>query len=171
MASTNNANGTYVAANAIDGVPSTVWESTSSPGDKWLAVQLPSAKAIRSLYLSSTTWGAECPRDFLIQGSNDGANWTTVASFTDFVTTTSGFSGYAAFSLSIGGISKLDTNSPSVRVLIYEWSTGQLLRTIVPEADGAWNYRPRTTADLLVTHIGPSGYQPRSDGPITPYAE
>ena len=171
VASASNTNGAYVAANAIDGVPSTVWETTSASGDKWFSVQLPSAKAIRSLYLSSTTWGGECPRDFLIQGSNDGTNWTTIVAFNDFVTTTSGFSGYAAFNLSIGGISKLDTGDASLRVLLHNWTTGQLVAAITPKPNGEWNYRPRSTADLLVTHIGPSGYQPRSDGPITPYAE
>ena len=68
----------------------------------------------------------------------------------------------------LGGISKLDTGNPSLRVLLHNWTTGQLVATITPAANGAWNYRPRSTADLLVTHIGPSGYQPRSDGPITP---
>lgn len=162
-------NATYVAANAIDGNPSTAWESDSSATDKWLAVQLPEAKVVRSFYLSQTTWAAETPRDFLIQGSNDGTNWTTLAEFVDFAT--GNYSGYTSINLSIGGVSKLDTGDPSLRVLVHNWTTGQLVASIIPAADGAWNYRPRSMADLLVTHIGPSGYRPISDGPITPYGE
>ena len=160
---------TYVPANAIDGNPSTAWESNNTATDHWLAVQFPAAKVVRSFYLSHTIWATETPRDFLIQGSNDGTNWTTIAQFVDFAT--GGYSGYTAINLSIGGVSKLDTGSPSARVLVHNWTTGQFVASIIPAADGAWNYRPRSTADLLVTHIGPSGYQPRSDGPITPYVE
>ena len=162
-------NATYVAANAIDGNPSTAWESDNSATDKWLAVQLPEAKVVRSFYLSQTTWASETPRDFLIQGSNDGTNWTTLAEFVDFAT--GNYTGYTSINLSIGGVSKLDTGDPSLRVFVHNWTTGQLVASITPAADGAWNYRPRSTADLLVTHIGPSGYRPISDGPITPYAE
>ena len=162
-------NGTYVAANAIDGNASTVWETDSSATDKWLAVQLPKAKVVRSFYLSQTVWSAETPRDFLIQGSNDGSNWTTLAEFVDFAT--NGYTGYTNLGLSVGGVSKLDTGDASLRVLLHNWTTGQLVATVTPAANGVWNYRPRSAADLLVTHIGPSGYQPRSDGPITPYAE
>ena len=162
-------NGTYVAANAIDGNPSTAWESDGSATDKWLAVQLPEAKVVRSFYLSQTIWASETPRNFLIQGSNNGTNWTTLAEFVDFAT--GNYTGYTSINLSIGGVSKLDTGNPSLRVLVHNWTTGQLVASIIPAADGAWNYRPRSTADLLVTHIGPSGYRPISDGPITPYAE
>lgn len=162
-------NGTYVAANAIDGNASTVWETDVSATDKWLAVQLPEARVVRSFYLSQTTWATETPRDFLIQGSNDGTNWTTLAEFVDFAT--GNYSGYTSINLSIGGVSKLDTGDPSLRVLVHNWTTGQLVASIIPAADGAWNYRPHSTADLLVTHIGPSGYRPISDGPITPYGE
>ena len=162
-------NGTYVAANAIDGNASTVWETDGSATDKWLAVQLPEAKVVRSFYLSQTAWAGETPRDFLIQGSNDGTNWTTVVEFVDFAT--GNYTGYTSINLSIGGVSKLDTGNPSLRVLVHNWTTGQFVASIIPAADGAWNYRPRSTADLLVTHIGPSGYRPISDGPITPYAE
>ena len=162
-------NGTYVAANAIDGNASTVWETDGSATDKWLAVQLPEAKVVRSFYLSQTIWAGETPRDFLIQGSNDGTNWTTLAEFVDFAT--GNYTGYTSINLSIGGVSKLDTGNPSLRVLVHNWTTGQLVASITPAADGAWNYRPRSTADLLVTHIGPSGYRPISDGPITPYGE
>ena len=162
-------NAPYVAANAIDGNASTVWDTDSSATDKWLAVQLPEAKVVRSFYLSQTTWAGETPRDFLIQGSNDGTKWTTVIEFVDFAT--GNYTGYTSINLSIGGVSKLDTGNPSLRVLVHNWTTGQLVASIIPAADGAWNYRPRSTADLLVTHIGPSGYRPISDGPITPYAE
>ena len=165
----DSANSSYVAANAIDGNASTEWESSNAATDHWLAVQLPTAKVVRSFYLSSTTWSTEVPRDFLLQGSNDGSNWTTLAEFVDFAT--SGYTGYVTLGLSVGGVSKLDTGDASLRVLLHNWTTGQLVATVTPAANGAWNYRPRSTAELLVTHIGPSGYQPRSDGPITPYAE
>lgn len=159
------------AAKAIDGGASTFWESNSASGDKWLQVQLGSAAVVRSVYISSTTYPDEVPRDFQLQASNDGSTWVTIFSWVDWVTSTVAKSSYEKINLKIGGVSRLDSDLRSSRVLVFDWASGAFAASIVPNIDGSWGYRPANTDDLLVTHIGPSGYRPVSDGPITPYSE
>lgn len=163
--------GTYGAANAIDGDASTFWESTGAAGDKWLQVQLGSAAVVRSVYISSTAYPNEVPRDFQLQASNDGSTWVTIFSWVDWVTSPVAKSSYEQINLIIGGASKLDSGLRSSKVLVFNWASGAFVTSIVPNADGSWEYRPTNTNDLLVTHIGPSGYRPISDGPITPYSQ
>lgn len=164
-------NATTGAAKAIDGNSSTFWESASESGDKWLRVQLASASVVRSVYISSTTYPNEVPRDFALQASNDGTTWVTLFSWVDWVTTTVAKSSLERVNLNIGGSSKLDSGLRSSKVLVYDWATGAFVASIIPATDGAWEFRPANTNELLVTHIGPSGYKPNSDGPITPYPE
>lgn len=159
------------AANAIDGNSSTYWESTSASGDKWLRVQLASASVVRSVYISSTKYPNEVPRDFALQASNDGTTWVTLFNWVDWVTTPGAKSSLERVDLKIGGSSKLDSGLRSSRVLVYNWATGAFVASIIPATDGTWEFRPANTNELLVTHIGPSGYKPNSDGPITPYSE
>lgn len=163
--------GAYDAAKAIDGNASTFWESNNAAGDKWLQVQLGSAAVVRSVYISSTAYPSEVPRDFQLQASNDGSTWVTIFSWVDWVTSTVAKSSYEQINLKIGGSSKLDSGLHSSKVLVFDWASGAFVTSIVPNTDGSWEYRPANTNDLLVTHIGPSGYRPISDGPITPYSE
>lgn len=158
------------AAKAIDGNASTFWESNSASGDKWLQVQLGSAAVVRSVYISSTTYPGEVPRDFQLQASNDGSTWVAIFSWVDWVTADGAKSSYEKINLKVGGESKLDSGVRSSKVLLYNWASGALIASIIPNTDGSWEYRPANTNDLLVTHIGPSGYRPVSDGPITPYS-
>lgn len=159
------------AAKAIDGGASTYWESTGAAGDKWLQVQLGSAAVVRSVYISSTAFPNEVPRDFQLQASNDGSTWVTIFSWVDWVTSTVAKSSYEKINLKIGGSSKLDSGLRSSKVLVFNWASGAFVTAIIPNIDGSWEYRLANTNDLLVTHIGPSGYRPISDGPITPYSE
>lgn len=159
------------AAKAIDGNESTYWESNSTAGNKWLQVQLGSAAVVRSVYISSNAYPNEAPRDFQLQASNDGSTWVTLFSMVDWVTSPGAKSSYERIDLKIGGSSKLDSGLRSSKVLVFNWASGALVTSIVPNTDGSWGYSPANTDDLLVTHIGPSGYRPISDGPITPYSE
>ncbi|MBB6559582.1 hypothetical protein HNP48_002249 [Acidovorax soli] len=156
---------------AIDGNPSTFWESGSAAEPKWLRVDLPAAKSVRCLYLASTQYTGEIPRDFVLQGSNDGTAWSDIFKITDWVTTTVAKTAYEQLNIRVGGVSKLDTGAASSRVLLHNWVTGDLVASIIPAADGNWSFAPRSTGDLLVTHTGPSGFQPWSDGPVTPALE
>lgn len=163
--------------NAIDGNPTSYWESAILSGGyaggntKWLQVDLGTPREIRSLYLSSTTYPNEVPVDWDIQASNDSATWVTLSEFRNWTAPGVTKSGYEALTLVVGGVSKLDNGQRSSRVLVYDWITGELLQSIVPELNGSWNYRPGTMREVLVTHTGPSGFKPLSDGPITPYSE
>ena len=45
----SNINANSDASKAIDGNPSTYWETTSAAGDKWFKVELPAAKKVRKV--------------------------------------------------------------------------------------------------------------------------
>ena len=163
--------------NTIDGNEATYWESAilaggaASGNTKWIKFDLGTPQEIRSLYLSSTRYPNEVPVDWDLQASNDDATWVTLREFRNWTAPGVAKFSYEDISLVVGGVSKLDNDQPSSRVLVYDWITGELLQSIVPKPNGSWNYRPSTMRDVLVTHIGPSGFRPLSDGPITPYAE
>lgn len=163
--------------NVIDGDPTSYWESailsggSASGNTKWLQVDLGVPREVRSLYLSSTKFVNEVPVDWDIQASNDSATWVTLSEFRNWTAPDVAKSSYAVISLVVGGVSKLDNGQRSSRVLVYDWLTGELLKSIVPESNGSWKYRPSTMREVLVTHTGPSGFKPLSDGPITPYSE
>lgn len=161
-----------VAQNAIDGSEASYWESSGANLPHWIAVDLGAPKPVRSMYLRAAPYDGEQPRDFLLQGSNDGAGWTTIAVFTDWalMTIPNPKSAYERLDLRVGGVSKLDTGEPSSLVLIFDWSSHALVFAAVPSSDGSWTFSPRSESQVLVTHIGPSGYQPWSDGPVTPAA-
>lgn len=158
----------------FDGNAATYWESdNATAASRWLRIDLPSAVVVRSFYLNSAIYANEIPRDFKLQGSNDGTTWVELFTVVDWVTTPSFRPGqYFAINLTLSGTSVLDTGVGAVRVLIHRWGTGGFVASVTPDPfTGAWSYRIDAQVDVLVTHIGPSGYRPVSDGPITPYAE
>lgn len=176
LGSTASASSAYasntVAQNAIDGSATSYWESSGANLPQWISVDLGTPKQVRSMYLHAAPYSGEQPRDFLLQGSDDGAAWTTIAVFTDWAlsTTPNPKSAYERLDLRVGGVSKLDTGEPSSVVLIFDWSSHILVSAVVPNSDGSWTFSPRSDSQVLVTHIGPSGYQPWSDGPVIPTA-
>lgn len=166
-ASASGAYGSQVASLAIDGNPTTYWESAIDGAPSWLKVNLGTARVVRSMVIKSTAYAAEIPRDFTLQGSNDNLTWTVIEAYTgaDAYITTSGF-----FTLNFGvkGTSVLDDGTPSTKVWVHAWGTGALLGSAVPEGDGSYRFLATTSADVLITHVGPAGYRPVSDGPVTP---
>ncbi len=159
---------------AFDGNATTYWESdNATASSRWVRIDLPSAVVVRSFYINSTIYPDEIPRDFKLQGSNDGTTWVDLLAVTDWVTSATVRAGqYFATNLALSGTSVLDTGTGAARVLIHNWSTGEFVASVTPNAStGAWSHRLSEPVDVLVTHIGPSGYRPISDGPITPYAE
>ena len=159
---------------AFDGDAGTYWESdNAAAASRWVRIDLPSAAVVRSFYINSTAYTSEIPRDFKLQGSNDGTTWVDLFNVTDWVTTTTARAGeYFATNLTLSGTSVLDTGGGAARVLIYKWGTWEFVASITPDTStGEWSYRLSSSVEVLVTHLGPSGYRPISDGPITPYAE
>ena len=107
------------------------------------------------------------PREFTLQGSNDDSTWTVIETYAgaDAVIATSG-----VFTLNFGvkGTSLLDDGTPSTKVWLHAWDTGALLGSATPGSGGGYRFLTPTPADVLITHVGPAGYRPVSDGPITP---
>lgn len=86
----------YPGANTIDGNTSTYWVSanyTSPP--HFVRYDLITQKAIVQVAIYPYPANINCPRDFKIQGSNDGVNFTDVKSFTSVATWT----GWQVFNL------------------------------------------------------------------------
>ena len=158
---------------AFDGDASTFWESDNAAAtSRWVRIDLPSAVIVRSFYINSTAYPNEIPRDFKLQGSNDGTTWVDLSAVTDWVTAPTVRAGqYFQTNFALSGTSVLDTGAGTARVLIHKWATGEFVASVAPNTStGAWSYRMTEPVDVLVTHIGPSGYRPISDGPITPYS-
>lgn len=170
IGATASASGNYgsqVASLSIDGNPTTYWESSDNGAPSWLKVDLGAETVARSMVIKSTLYPTEIPRDFTLQGSNDNSTWTVIEAYTgaDAFIKTSG-----VFSLNFGvkGTSLLDDGTPSTKVWVHAWGTGELIGDITPGSDGSYRYFVSSTIDVLITHIGPAGYRPISDGPITP---
>jgi hypothetical protein len=171
---TMSSNGVYesfVPANANDGNAATYWESdnrVSAGTPSWLSVELPAAVIVRSLRIVSTAQPLEYPRDFELQGSNDGAAWTTIVALVDFMVSGGATTKTSAIWTQVRGMSRLEGGLAASRVLIQNWSTGALLASLTPAGDGSWSWPAPSLDQVLVTHLGPSGYRPIADGPITP---
>jgi len=67
------------AANATDKNAGTRWESTAGIDPSWLTLDFGSAKTLSSIAID---WEAANAANYLVQGSNDNANWTNIASKT-----------------------------------------------------------------------------------------
>lgn len=168
VASASHTNGSYVPANAFDGVEDTTWESTSISGDKWLRYDLPEPVMVRSIYVSHNRWTGERPRDFKIQGSNDdGASWDDLTEMKDFLLSSGPAGQFATMVRSITGRSILHDGRPAIRVRIYDWNTGNFLVQVTPDEDGYWGFNMYQTAPVMLVHVPPEGYRPLADGPIT----
>lgn len=167
----SHTNAGFVAANAVDGNAETTWESTNVNVTKWIRYDMPAPKVVRTIFLQHKTWPAEAPADFEIQGSNDdGQTWITVKAFVNFLTNGNAATGRAhSFTINaIAGVAKLSDGRPCNRVLVHDWASGRFLGYVVPDPTGKWSFLAEVGDDMLITCIGPNGYRPASDGPITP---
>lgn len=160
------------AANVVDGNTATYYESESANfaggGTTWLKLELANAAVARSIKVTPSSYTNEYPVIFHIEGSNDNVEWAKL--FESKALPVSGPVEYTrTISTYVGGLSRLEDGRPGNRVLIHNWATGALLGATVPDAVGNWFYSVDYGTEVLVTHIGPSGYEPKSDGPITPF--
>ena len=166
-ASASGASGSQSANLAIDGSPTTFWESSLEGAPSWLKVDLGAEHTARSMVIKSTAQPNEIPRDFTLQGSNDNSTWTVIEAYAGadaFIAT----SGVFALKFGVKGTSLLDDGTPSTKVWVHTWDTGALLGSATPKGDGSYRFPVVISADVLITHVGPAGYRPVSDGPITP---
>ena len=170
IGATASASGNYgsqVASLSIDGNPTTYWESSLDGAPSWLKVDLGAEHVARSMVIKSTTYQNEIPKDFVLQGSNDNSTWIVVGSYAG-VDSFIASGGTFPLNLGVKGTSVLDDGTPSTKVWVHAWGTGALLGSAVPEGDGSYRFLTTTAADVLITHVGPAGYRPVSDGPVTP---
>ena len=167
IASASGAYGSQAAGLAIDGNPTTFWESEVNGAPSWLKVDLGAAQVVRSMVIKSTAYPNEVPKDFVLQGSNDGSAWQDIADYTNAATSITS-NGVFLLNYGVKGTSLLEDGTPSSKVWVHAWGTGALLGGVTPENDGSYRFFTLSSADVLITHVGPAGYRPLSDGPVTP---
>lgn len=168
-ATASSSYGSQTPDKAIDASSATYWESGFDGPDEWISFDLGAAYTIKSLKITSTvSAGSEVPRNFNLQVSTNGTTWVTVGYYVFSPPYTSQTNKVQALDLHVSGNSTISGGAASQKVIIANYSTGELLAAIVPSSSGAYEWRFESSADVLVTHIGPSGYRPLSDGPITP---
>ena len=174
---TASASSTYSsnnASNAFDANAYSYWEAgNQSDAFQWVRMDLASPVTIRNFYISSQVV-TEVPRDFKIQGSDDGTNWTDLVTVVDWVTAVTAKTGSWRVDLLLSGTSLLDTGGGASKVFIHKYSDGELVGVATPHAStGAWSVRPQFAGEVLITHIGTSGsgFRPVTDGPVTPATE
>ena len=166
-ASASGAHGSQSASLAIDGNPTTFWESSLEGAPSWLKVDLGAEHTVQSMVIKSTAFATERPRDFTLQGSNDDSTWTVIEAYTGadaFVAA----GGVFTLNFGVKGTSLLDDGTPSTKVWVHAWDTGALLGSATPGSGGGYRFSSPIAGDVLITHVGPAGYRPVSDGPITP---
>lgn len=163
----DNISSTSNAPKAIDNNASTFWETSGTEGDKWFKITLATAKVVRRMVITATTYQTEMPSEYILQGSNDNVNWANLRSinrglsWTDTTVTD-------LLSTVIGGKSVLDTGDATLKVVVHRWSDMQYVAETIPDINGDWFMWMDDTSDIMITHIGPAGYRPIADGPITP---
>jgi hypothetical protein len=100
--------GSFVAANAFDGNPSTAWASLATPSSgspQWLQYQFTGAVPVVVISIAvrnDSAWTIQSPPTFLIQSSPDGTTWTTQNTVTGFNWTSQGQTAYFAASTVVG---------------------------------------------------------------------
>ena len=115
----------YVPANAVDSDTNTYWESTDSAFPQWFQVKLGNNSLVGRIVMNlppAAVWGTRT-QTITIQGSTDGATWTTLA----------GSAGYT-FDPSSGNTATATFPAATVRYLRLTftantgWPAGQLSR-------------------------------------------
>ena len=170
-------NPSYPASNAFTNDAS-FWNSAAAGVPGWLQYDLGSGNAAVGRFLDLrpyTSNRAYSPKLLRLQGSNDGSTWDDLLSI-DIQGYTSSDRWYLTtdtlripFGYIVSGNGTHSDTTAVQRVFINDWTTGALIDSVVPDSAGHWQ-STLPTSDVLVTQIGDSGYQPISDGPVTPAA-
>ena len=148
---------------AIDGNDSTYWESDSTSQNKWIQFELPTPKVAKYAWLKSITYPDEVPKDFKILGSNDGTNWFTIISVTNWSVPGVAKTDFIYFTKSIKGNSKLVTPLGNIVIEFYDWDSGTPLGKVQPDVNGDWVFHHTGSNKILIVHKGPVGFRPQAD--------
>lgn len=151
------------------------WSTTASPTlPQWIQYDIGSAATGRYLEIRAFSATDYAPLQIILKGSSDGSTWVDLLSInvTSYAVTGRWYVATKTVRIPFGHIvSGNSTHSDTTeiqRVLINNWTTGAFIDSVVPDSAGDWESVVTGTADVLVTHIGDSGYRPLADGPITP---
>ena len=82
LATASTANGSNVAANALDGSSSTRWSTAGAQTNQWFQVDMLAARIFDRITLDAGTTTNNFPRGYQVSISNDGTGWTAVATGT-----------------------------------------------------------------------------------------
>lgn len=164
----------YEASLAFDGVTSTRWASSGGTPPEWIVYTLPSAIVKpKYLYLMLNNQSeSNGPAELLLEGSSDGGvTWNYLYSASNFATAAQLTSGIVLSTDAVGlrGYALDSSGLPANRVLIYNWNTGALVKSVTPKQDGTWVYiaNPGETYKLMAVATNNVGARPQAHGPLS----
>lgn len=163
----------YSASQAFTDDATTRWASVSSSGPEWIMYLLPEKKVIRSFWIKLAVNPGNAPGDFIFEGRVAGTSvWETIGKFSDFATAEQisvGMFGFLQNKVLTGKL-MLDSGAVGRLVVIFDWATGRTVEVISQfRPDGRWV----TSKGILdpeivgVLFVGPAGYRPDADGPLS----
>ncbi|MFI6761787.1 discoidin domain-containing protein [Micromonospora sp. NPDC050417] len=175
--SASSQNGPYAASNAVDGNPSSYWESSGSL-PQWFQVDLGASTAVNRVVLRLPAGWESRTQTLTVQGSTNGSSFTTVAGPTGYL-----------FNPASGNQVTVDFASANLRHLRLTasantgWPAAQLSQVEVyggvvsepgtpPSAPGALTVTAKTATSVSlawtasVDDIGVTGYQVRQGGTV-----
>lgn len=150
---------------------STALQNVNASNPAWLIFDLGSPQTIVEMTIRASGIDpvSRLPKKFALQASEDGVNWPV---FSQVIADQTGWSmnQVRTFPVSIfyvAGNAKLDTGIKADRVIMVNWNAPyNLINSVVPASNGDWRMMT-DTSPVLITILGPTGYQPISHGPIT----
>lgn len=156
--------------NAIDGNLATYWKSANTADfaatPPTLSFQLGSSVVAKSIAIVSSSHPKERPIAFTVQGSNDGVYWEDIYTTATWPNV-DGPTVAQLKSYFLAGTSLLDDGQACRLIVVGDWATGATITTVVPKVDGSWKRAFTTQVVALVNHLGPIGFLPLCDGPVT----
>lgn len=146
-----------------------------SDPDWWIGYRFPSAVTVTSIGVQmrhdiQSTWGHEWQYAD-VEWSDDGIYWYKEGYIAPLIAQQD--ISYKTVPVlydlyQIKGTTLQDNGVVSRFVLVHDWGTGNFITKIKPFSDGTWEYKSRNGNAVLVTHVGAAGFEPKSDGAITP---
>lgn len=142
---------------------------TSGGPDYWIAFDLGAPQEVTEIAITPYSGNYGMVK-IAVQGSDDGTTWPV---FSQDIPDISGWSYLVpkVFTVSVvyvGGNAVLDDGTAASKVLVALWNSPYtVLSTPTPDVHGDWTIGVPKNTLVMVTVIGPDGYQPICNGPIT----
>lgn len=166
----------FEPSKAFDSDESTRWSSASA-SSAWLRYDLSApVKKPKSVYILLNSSPTNAPVDFSIEGStNGGTTWQLLYNVVGFASSSQYNAGvYRNITLTgLKGVAKKTDGTPASRVFIYDWLSGALKGSAIPDIQGQWSFsspdgRNDTFLVVVVSDVAYGiHFRPQAHGPIS----